>query len=178
MKRIALIAVLAGTSASAQPVMPPVPTAAMQPGYGVVESVIPVRVASREASAAAGGSSAMARAVYRVTVRMADGSLQVRDLDRPEFKPGDEVLLTNSGDVVSDADSRNAGDADRGSIAPGEKGGMPQKDKGAAAGRSASPVQRCYQLEGTLREQCLADEALNKKKASPSAPGAGSRPRH
>jgi hypothetical protein len=65
-----------------------------------------------------------------------------------------------------------------GSIAPGEKGGMPQKDvgKGATAGGSASRVQRCYELEGSLREQCLADEALNKETA-PVAPKSSSSPR-
>ncbi len=155
MTRLGLIAVLAAASAAAQPVVPPVPAAAKQPGYGVVESVVPVRVASREGSAAAGGS-ALARPVYRVTVRMPDGSRQVRDLDRPEFQPGDEVLLTNSGDVVSDADPRSAGDADRGSPPPGlsQDGGRPAE--GAIKGGS----QRCYELQGSPREQCLADEGL------------------
>jgi hypothetical protein len=108
MTRIALLvsALAAGGVAHAQPVVRPVPSAQMQPGYGVVETVTPVRlVASREPSAAAGGSSGAtnpARPAYRVTVRMPDGSIQVRDLDRPEFQPGDHVLLTNSGDVVPD----------------------------------------------------------------------------
>lgn len=50
-----------------------------------------------------------------------------------------------------------------GAIAPGESGGMPKKGPVApradtpGAGGTASGVQRCYQLEGTLREQCLAD---------------------
>jgi hypothetical protein len=106
MTRIALLvsAVAAGV-AHAQPVVRPVPSAQMQPGYGVVETVTPVRIASREASAATGGSSGatnQTRPAYRVTVRMPDGSLQVRDLDRPEFQPGDHVLLTNSGDVEPD----------------------------------------------------------------------------
>ena len=78
----------------------------MRPGYGVVESVAEVRVAP-ERSAAAGGSApdterAAARPMYRVTVRMPDGSRQIRDLDRPEFRPGDHVLLTNAGDIVPD----------------------------------------------------------------------------
>ena len=42
------------------------------------------------------------RPAWRVTVRMPDGSLQQRDLHKPEFKPGDHVLLTNAGDVVPD----------------------------------------------------------------------------
>ena len=73
----------------------------MQPGYGVVEKVSEVRLVSKERSAAAGGSSE-GRPVYRVSVRMADGSLQQRDLDKPEFKIGDNVLLTNAGDILPD----------------------------------------------------------------------------
>ena len=52
-----------------------------------------------------------------------------------------------------------------GSLAPGEKAGVPQKPQedqagSAAAGGSAqSGAERCYQLEGTLREQCLSKEA-------------------
>ena len=37
-----------------------------------------------------------------VQERLADGSLQLRDLDKPEFKVGDNVLLTNAGDIVPD----------------------------------------------------------------------------
>ena len=57
------------------------------------------------ASAAAGGSAPgtpSGRPMYRVGVRMPDGSLQLRDLDKPEFKVGDNVLLTNAGDIVPD----------------------------------------------------------------------------
>lgn len=65
-----------------------------------------------------------------------------------------------------------------GSIAPGERAGVPsdgQSDKnGAAAGGSASRLQRCYQLEGTLREQCLADEGVSREDAAPRAPSGGS----
>jgi hypothetical protein len=93
------IAIFASTAA-AQSLAQPLPPQAMQPGYGVVEKVTPVRV--RERSAAAGGSSAEARPVYRLAVRMADGSVQYRDLDRAEFRPGERVLLTNSGDVLPD----------------------------------------------------------------------------
>ena len=53
-----------------------------------------------------------------------------------------------------------------GSLAPGEKAGVPQKPQekdqagSAAAGGSAqSGAERCYQLEGVLREQCLSKEA-------------------
>lgn len=101
-----MLLALAASAALAQgeKVVTPVPAKQMQPGYGVVESVTPVRVAA-ERSAAAGGSAAPkseARPMYRVAVRMPDGSLQYRDLDRPEFKVGDNVLLTNAGDIVPD----------------------------------------------------------------------------
>lgn len=88
-----------------EPVVKPIPAREMHPGYGVVESIKEVKVASGERSAAAGGSAPAAkeaRPVYRVGVRLADGSLQYRDLDKPEFKVGDNVLLTNAGDVVPD----------------------------------------------------------------------------
>ena len=67
-------------------------------------SVTPVRVVP-ERSAAAGGSAATQerpKPMYRVAVRMPGGSVQYRDLDRPEFKVGDSVLLTNAGDIVPD----------------------------------------------------------------------------
>lgn len=101
-----MIGLVFAASAAAQtprpPVVAPLAPQAMQPGYGVIERVTPARVGER--SAAAGGSSAAsdARPVYRLAVRMADGSLQYRDIDRPEFRPGDRVLLTNAGDVVPD----------------------------------------------------------------------------
>ena len=106
MMRGALPALLfAAGAAAAEPLVAPIPAATMQPGYGVVESVVPVRVAAHERSAATGGSAsgrAESRPAYRLAVRMPDGSLQYRDLDRPEFGPGDHVLLTNAGDVVPD----------------------------------------------------------------------------
>ena len=87
--------------------MTPVPAKSMHPGYGVVESVTPVRLVAPR-SAAAGGSAPDAssrdrgRPAYRVRVRMADGSVQYRDLDKREFKVGDNVLLTNAGDILPD----------------------------------------------------------------------------
>jgi hypothetical protein len=74
-----------------------------------------------------------------------------------------------------------------GTLAPGESGGSPQEDpakagettdgaaksgtEGAAAGGTAKALERCYELEGTLREQCLADHA-SKAGAEPRAPSA------
>ena len=100
------LALLASRAFAGEPVVAPVPSTQMHPGYGVVESVAQVRL-EPERSAAAGGSAAGAegapsRPMYRVTVRMPDGSRQVRDMDRPEFRPGDHVLLTNAGDIVPD----------------------------------------------------------------------------
>lgn len=101
---IVLALAACGALAQGEKVVAPVPAKEMQPGYGVVESVTPVRVVP-ERSAAAGGSAAQderSRPRYRVAVRMPDGSVQYRDLDRPEFKVGDHVLLTNAGDIVPD----------------------------------------------------------------------------
>ena len=101
---MALVFVASTGLAQGERLVKPVPTKDMHPGYGVVESVTPVRLVA-ERSAAAGGTTAEAsaeRQVYRVTVRMPDGKVQYRDLDRPEFKTGDHVLLTNAGDVVPD----------------------------------------------------------------------------
>jgi hypothetical protein len=96
-----------------EPKVAPIPAKAMKPGYGVVQSVTEVQVVSprerqsdsRERSAAAGGSAPgkpSGRPMYRIGVRMPDGSVQYRDLDKPEFKVGDNVLLTNAGDIVPD----------------------------------------------------------------------------
>lgn len=102
---VVAFAAVSSTAAAQGRVVQPIPANEMRPGYGVVESIRPVSVSSRERSAAAGGSAPSgdaARPVYRVGVRLADGTLQYRDLDKPEFKVGDNVLLTNAGDVVPD----------------------------------------------------------------------------
>lgn len=104
-----LLALAAFGAFAGEPVVAPVATQQMKPGYGRVESITEVRVAKRERSAAAGGSAPAteksadtARPAYRVGVRMADGTVQYRDLEKPEFKVGDNVLLTNAGDIVPD----------------------------------------------------------------------------
>jgi hypothetical protein len=105
------LALVAVSAMAEEPAVAPLRSTEMQPGYGVVESVTEARIVERSAatggSAAAGGSSTQAasraeRPVFRVAVRMPDGTLQYRDLDRPEFAPGDHVLLTNAGDVLPD----------------------------------------------------------------------------
>ncbi|HEX7054662.1 MAG TPA: hypothetical protein VF211_12115 [Burkholderiales bacterium] len=177
MKAIALLAFAVAAGAAAQPLVPPLDREQMEPGYGVVERVAPVRV--RERSAAAGGSAAAEDALpkFRITVRMADGSVQYRDIDRREFRPGTRVLLTNAGDVVADAPRGSTppglsqdgarpaeGAIKGGSIAPGERSGVPDKAPGsAAAGASARDLARCYELEGSLRAQCLADESSKRE---------------
>ena len=105
MVKLAALVLIASLAHSVEPVVTPVPAKQMKPGYGVVESVTEVQMASRDRSAAAGGTAQGAestRPMYRVGVRMPDGSLQYRDLDKPEFKVGDNVLLTNAGDIVPD----------------------------------------------------------------------------
>ena len=106
MGRLVSIVVLLGATAvwaQSEPAVRPIEAKEMQPGYGVVEKVSEVHLLPKERSAAAGGSSASdGKPVYRVTVRMADGSVQQRDLDKPEFKIGDNVLLTNAGDILPD----------------------------------------------------------------------------
>jgi len=106
MKVLALVlaaALVQADPVTREPVVTPVPAKAMKPGYGVVESVTEVQVVER--SAAAGGSAQGERSgkpMYRIGVRMPDGRMQYRDLDKPEFKVGDNVLLTNAGDILPD----------------------------------------------------------------------------
>ena len=63
-----------------------------------------------------------------------------------------------------------------GTLAPGESGGTPDTAAGksapgnAAAGSSSRQLARCYELEGSLREQCLADDASKRSSGSPRAP--------
>jgi hypothetical protein len=98
---IGLAVVTAAAFAQKEPAAQPIDSKDMQPGYGVVETVAEVRLVPKEPSAAAGGSRE-GKPVYRVGVRMPDGSIQYRDLDKPEFKVGDNVLLTNAGDILPD----------------------------------------------------------------------------
>jgi hypothetical protein len=63
-----------------------------------------------------------------------------------------------------------------GSIAPGESAGMPDNGGSAASGGTAKDLARCYQLEGTLRDQCLAHEReapLSRGSEAPRAPTSG-----
>ncbi|HYL89586.1 MAG TPA: hypothetical protein VEU32_12585 [Burkholderiales bacterium] len=107
MRAIASLFFLVAATAFAQdePVVSPIPAKDMKPGYGVVASVTDVQVLTPERSAAAGGSARGERTfqpMYRIGIRMPDGAMQYRDLDKPEFKVGDNVLLTNAGDILPD----------------------------------------------------------------------------
>jgi hypothetical protein len=61
-----------------------------------------------------------------------------------------------------------------GTLAPGESGGTPDSASGksapgsAAAGASSRELARCYELQGSLREQCLADDASKRGAAAPA----------
>jgi len=72
-----------------------------RPGYGVVESVSPLRQAE-SASAGASRPGAGQADLYLVRVRMDDGSFQIREVKKRRFTVGDRVLLTNAGDIVPD----------------------------------------------------------------------------
>ena len=58
-----------------------------------------------------------------------------------------------------------------GSIVPGERGGVPEGD----GRRSGSPkaVERCEELSGKLREQCLLDEQQNSSTGATRRPDVG-----
>jgi len=70
----------------------------------------------------------------------------------------DNTVGPSTGKGVAADGSRPADGAIKGgSIAPGETGGMPDAGKAPSA-RADRSVSRCYDLTGTLREQCLAQE--------------------
>ena len=75
--------------------------AADHPGYGVVESVSKVPPPAPSAST---GASAPRHAAgrYLVTVRLDDGTVQIRTVRKLEVRKGERVLVTNAGDVVPD----------------------------------------------------------------------------
>src|SRR2546423_12960427 len=103
--RIAFFAVvlLAARALAGEPVVAPVPTDKMQPGYGVVETVTEVRVAP-ERSAAAGGSapvSARAQPMYRGAGGLPDRTRQYRGLEEPAFRCRAHRHLTQAGRSLS-----------------------------------------------------------------------------
>ena len=73
------------------------------PGYGKVQSIIPLQAQPAEPSASAGGSSpskARPTQAYLMRIRMDDGRIQVRQVKRREVAVGQRVLVTNAGDVL------------------------------------------------------------------------------
>jgi hypothetical protein len=68
-----------------------------------------------------------------------------------------------------------------GTLAPGESGGTPDAEPAksapgsAAAGGSSRQLARCYELDGSLREQCLADDA-SKRSGPARAPSDATTP--
>ena len=76
-------------------VVPPQPVASFRAGTGVVDSVQQLNVAAPSASA--GGSSVP---LYRLMLRMDDGTVQTVDQDSRSFRAGDRVRITSDGFVV------------------------------------------------------------------------------
>jgi hypothetical protein len=80
------------------------PRAEERPGYGVVESIVTLPAREAQASASAGASSGRPGAArkdrYLVRVRMDDGSIQIRSVEKREVRTGERVLVTNAGDII------------------------------------------------------------------------------
>lgn len=68
------------------------------PGYGVVESV--TRVDPEESASAGASVPARAAPTFLIRVKLDDGSIQIRNIRKPAFAPGERVFITNAGDVV------------------------------------------------------------------------------
>jgi hypothetical protein len=100
--RALLFAVAVGASLSAGGQDLRTPAAQERPGYGVVESITPLRDVPAEDSASAGSSApSLAPTTYLVRVRMDDGSIQIRQVRKKRsVAVGKRVLITNAGDVL------------------------------------------------------------------------------
>lgn len=72
------------------------------PGYGVVESVKKLSPANTPSASTGASSPSRGSARYLVTVRLDDGTVQIRTVRRLEVRKGERVLVTNAGDVVPD----------------------------------------------------------------------------
>lgn len=80
------------------PTMVQVPVvAAFRPGRGAVDAVVTMNVPM---SASAGASAGATARVYRLTLRMDDGTFQTLDQDNVAFRPGDRVEVTRDGHIV------------------------------------------------------------------------------
>jgi hypothetical protein len=81
----------------------PAPAAEQHPGYGVVQSITPVRAEPAGESASTGSSAPReprGKTTYLVRVKLDDGSVQIRQLKKRSVAPGERVLVTNAGDVL------------------------------------------------------------------------------
>jgi hypothetical protein len=76
-------------------VVPQQAVVAFRPGTGLVDSVQQVNMGTASASA---GSSSIP--VYRLVVRMDDGTVQTIDQDNRAFRAGDRIRITTDGHVV------------------------------------------------------------------------------
>lgn len=134
----------------------PTPAAEERPGYGVVQSITPVRAEPAEESASAGSSApTRPRTTYLVRVKLDDGSIQIRQLKKRSIVVGKRVLITNAGDVLPDGSRPSDGAITGGSIVPGESGGVPSIGR---SDNASERIKRCNELTGTLRDQCLLQE--------------------
>lgn len=75
------------------------PAVVYRTGTGVVQSVQELNVPLPSASA--GASTPVATTVYRLTVRMDDGTMQAIDQDSRAFRAGDHVRITADGHVMT-----------------------------------------------------------------------------
>lgn len=93
--------------------------------------------------------------LYVIALAAFAGVVSAQDAGRGSTPPG------TSQDGAGAADGALKG----GSIVPGETAGMPERTPAAT---------KCYELSGTLREQCLKD--AEKASAGTTAPGSLPRP--
>jgi hypothetical protein len=177
MKRLLLLLPFLATAAFA---------AEPHPGYGVVKLID--KIPAQE-SASAGASKPSSRR-YLVKVRLDDGSTQVRTVKGPhKLKAGDRVLITNAGDVVRDYRYAQSS-GDRGSVVPGTAPGASRPQDGAIQGGSILPgeksgvpneasgkaVERCEEMHGRLRDECLLKEEQQRSSVGGSRRPAVSQP--
>jgi hypothetical protein len=83
------------------------PAAEQHPGYGLVQSITPVRAEPAGESASTGSSAPggpRGKTTYLVRVMLDDGSIQIRQLNKRSVARGigvgRRVLITNAGDVL------------------------------------------------------------------------------
>jgi hypothetical protein len=78
----------------------PTPVDKQHPGYGVVELVTRVKPEESASAGASGAPGARDAPTFLIRVKLDDGSVQIREIRKPVFTPGERVFITNAGDVV------------------------------------------------------------------------------